>query len=284
MKRLFFLLFILSILLPHICLSQDKNVSDSAKTVVENRIKMLNEKIKEKGYKWKAGVTNKSYLSEQELKNLCGELYNKDDVEDDLEKQAIMYQNYIDNKSKTLHKTLTVPDWQGMMSDIEDQACSNCWAHACTAVTEGLLHYQYGSNIGVDLSEDTLTGGACSGCSGGFPGCGFSYIYNYGIPSEDGINSFPNFDHGKYKVASYYVNEPTSINYIKSILESSPVYTSMYVYTDFAYDYESGIYSYTSGSLLGSHAVVILGVRSYRRFHQKRTNTFHPARHLIYSV
>ena len=41
-------------------------------------------------------------------------------------------------------------------------------------------------------------------------------------------------------------------------MNSGPVETGFMVYEDF-YNYKSGIYSYVSGSLLGGHAVKIIG-------------------------
>ena len=76
---------------------------------------------------------------------------------------------------------------------------------------------------------------------------------------EEGINTFPNYDHAYYTISSYDVDESIDINEIKSKLNNSPVYASMYVYTDFKY-YHDGIYEWDEqSSLVGSHAVVIVG-------------------------
>lgn len=259
MKKFIYALCIAIILLPQFSLSQGKEMSDSAKAVVEQRIKMINEKIKEKGHNWKAGITSKSYLSKEEMSRLCGLRADTSKLQNMLQKQDSMYQQYKALNKTGLFKTLTVPNWLDMMSEIENQECGNCWAHAATGVAIGLLHNYYGSNVGINLHEMDITNHAsCGDCDGTYDlDCGLSYIYTNKVCSEPGINQFPNYDHAYYTVSSYS-NNTASIAAIKSSLQSSPVNAGMYVYTDF-FDYDGGIYEHTEGSLEGGHAVVILG-------------------------
>jgi len=220
---------------------------------------LINEKIKGKNYNWQAGITSKSYLNKEEMASLCGLLADTSVLKDLLRKEDSLYQNYKIQKGTGLQKILSMPDWMSMMSRIEDQECGNCWAHAATGVTQGLIHSYYGSNVDVNLDEMQITyNSSCGNCNGTYwlP-CGLDYIYTNKVRSEQGINQFPNYDHAYYTVSSYSENT-ASISAIKSSLQQSPVLAGMAVYEDF-FDYSGGVYAHVSGRLYGNHAVVILG-------------------------
>lgn len=259
MRNLFFILLAGVLLLSSNSFSQNIGISDSAKAAIEQQIKLINEKIKEKNYKWKAGITSLSYLSKEEMKALCGLLLDESELPKILQKEDSLYKDFETQKKSGLLKTLSLPNWIGDMNYIENQECGNCWAHAATGVTEGLLHKYNGSNIQIDLYEMDVTNNAsCGSCSGTYYlDCGLSYIYESKVKCEPGINQFPNYDHTYYTVSSYS-NNTASISAIKSSLESSPVLAGMVVYSDFFY-YSGGIYRHVSGGWAGNHAVVIVG-------------------------
>ena len=88
--------------------------------------------------------------------------------------------------------------------------------------------------------------------------CGLSYIYNSKGRSQQGLNSFPNYDNVYYTISSFSDNT-ASISAIKASLQSSPVLAAFEVWSDF-FDYTSGIYKQTYGYDTGEgHAIVILG-------------------------
>ncbi len=239
-------------------LSQADTIPDSKKREVEKIIEEINRRIKEKGYRWKAGVTSLSYLSDEESKRLCGVLLDPSQVEKALARQDSIYKEYKASKERSLRKALAVPDWKSLMSPIEQAECSNCWAHAATGVVEGLLHYLHGSNIGIDLDEWHITTHAsCGGCGGGGSDCGLWYMLYYKAPSESGINSFPNYDHAYYTIVSESSIDD-GIGSIKSALGCSPVNATMQMYEDYKY-YTGGIYRHVWGEYLGLHSVVIVG-------------------------
>jgi hypothetical protein len=229
---------------------------------VQKRIDETNRMIKEKGYAWKAGITSKSFLSKEEMKRLCGLLY--DEPLDNERIEAIgdsLYEEY--KEGQGLKKAVEIQgitvSWQDWMSKIEDQECGNCWAHAATGVAEGLLHFRYGTNIEIDQDEMDITNNAsCGNCSGTYwlP-CGLDYINGEKVRSEQGLNTFPNYDHG-YWTVSNWSSHTVSISEIQNSLNSSPVLGGMTVYEDFI-DYPGGIYEHTAGSFLGYHAIVIIG-------------------------
>jgi hypothetical protein len=263
MKNLFFQIVIclcfLNIFIFNYSSAQTDSIPEWKKAEVLKRIENINKIIKEKGYKWEAGITSKSYLSKNQLRNLCGDLTDTRNKEKKINEQALAYQNYKANKNRSLSKTLTIPDWKSLMNEPEDQPCNNCWAYACTGIAEGLLHNLYGSNIGINLNEDTLTAGACYGCGGGEAYCGLSFIYNNGLPSKTGINSFPNFDHGKYKISDFHIETSSSISSNQIALQYSPIYASMELFEDFVDFRGTGIYRYVTGEKIGYHGIIILG-------------------------
>ena len=260
MKKIFLALCITLFFLPELTFSQKGNISDSLKAAVQQKIDLINQTIKEKGYRWTAGVTSKSYLSEKEMKHLCGLHSDTTNLQKRLQEENKMYQQYKAQQKEGLYKTQTVPpNWIGWMGKVKSQECGNCWAHAAAGTAIGVLQYYYGSNVEIGLNEMDITNNASCGDCGGtyYLNCGLSYIYTNKVQSQQGINQFPSYDHGYYTVSSYSSNT-ASIVAIKASLQNSPVNAAMDVYEDFA-NYTGGIYQHTSGSFIGGHAVVIVG-------------------------
>ena len=234
MKKSLCTLCVAIILLPQVVFSQGKAISDSTRAAVAGRVQLINETIKEKGYRWKADITSRSYLSKEEMRNLCGVHVDTSMIQSLLERGDSLYQLY--RKETGLRKSLTVPDWPNWMSKISDQgSCGNCWAHAATGVAQGLLQYYNGSipgDQGINLDELDISDNAdCGmGCYGTYYlDCGLSYIYSNRVRSQVGVSQFPNYDHAYYTISSYSSNT-ASINAIKSSLQTSPVNAGMYVY------------------------------------------------------
>ncbi|MDD5709458.1 MAG: C1 family peptidase [Candidatus Marinimicrobia bacterium] len=219
---------------------------------IDARINKVNQLILEKGLRWEAGKSSISNLSPEEFKNISsGDIGSIENVlrNDNGEPQNVIY------------LPSTIPNWKDYMSEVELQEYNNCWAHAVTGVIEGLVNYYKESNTGIDLDEMFLTDSidcACCGRNGGIPECGFRFIKDHKIRSEQNLNTGVNYDNGYFTISSYNVQSPTTSNSIKAALASSPVYASMYIYPDFQ-DYASGIYENTYGTCIGSHGVIIVG-------------------------
>jgi C1A family cysteine protease len=253
---------IISVLLILLCCTIRNYAQQGHLAEAMERIAKTNEIIKEKDYKWKATLTSMSLLFKEEFKKRCGII--ADTTFNSLEQKQYgekLYQEWKKIKSNGLCKIATSINWQGWMSDIEDQGdCGNCWAHSATGVTEGLLHYSYGQNINIDLDEMEITNNAicadgCDGCDYDHVECGLSYIKDYEVSSEN-HGQFPNRTNAYYSNASYS-KQNESINAIQTALASSPVWATMSVYEDFQ-DYSSGIYEYTYGEYVCDHAIVIV--------------------------
>ena len=254
---------IMSTLLILLCWSVSNYAQQNRLSEAMERISKTNNIIKEKDFKWKAALTSISLLSKEEFKKRCGII--SDTTFKGLEQKQYgkkLYEEWKNIKNNGLEKTTLSVNWQNWMSNIEDQGnCGNCWAHAATGVTEGLLHYSYGQNINIDLNEMEITDNAicadgCNGCDYGHVECGLLYIRDYENTSENHWQ-FPNRTNAYYSISSYS-KESESINAIQLALASSPVWATMSVYEDFQ-DYSTGIYEYTYGDYVGDHAITIVG-------------------------
>lgn len=70
-----------------ICYSQQDTLNNNRRKEVQARIDLINQLIKEKGYKWKAGFNSLSYYDDYQLAKLCGEKSEASKVELNLIKQ-----------------------------------------------------------------------------------------------------------------------------------------------------------------------------------------------------
>lgn len=176
------------------------------------------------------------------------------------------------------------------MKQIRDQSqCGSCWAFGTVETMSDRLCIKYGYDV-ILSAEDML---ACSGagtCNGGQPYSAFRYWINSGVVTDMcRTYSLPSCDRGYLKNITnpcpteryptptctknctnglvweenkwfgekvYYVSGEENI--MAEIAENGPVTATFVVYDDFHY-YDSGIYTHTSGSYLGSHAVKIIG-------------------------
>jgi C1A family cysteine protease len=235
-------------------------------------LNQIRHEIKAKGAKWHADETSVSVLSAKERKMRLG-------VKDDLDLAALVG----DTSGLTPLATVTgVPtlDWRNVnglsyVSTIKNQgSCGSCWAFAVTAALESQAMITTGGQQ-VDLSEQILV--SCSGagsCSGGYPSTASNYIRDVGLPLESCFvytatnnlcsNACANWQTDTYTVKGWHTASTSGtpsikVEDIKSALYTyGPVLATFYVYNDF-FSYRSGVYTYTSGSYAGAHAVLIVG-------------------------
>ena len=169
-------------------------------------------------------------------------------------------------------------DWRSnglnYVTPIKDQgACGSCWAFATTAALESQVAIATGG-VNKDLAEQTLV--SCSGagsCNGGYINRASDYISasGSGLPQEDcfnytAANTSCGFICSEWQkntdgiVAWHWVTytAPTVSILKDALFTYGPLVTTMDVYSDFYY-YRQGIYSYTSGTYQGGHAVLLVG-------------------------
>eukprot|EP01015_Nassula_variabilis_P034741 TRINITY_DN8602_c0_g1_i8.p1 TRINITY_DN8602_c0_g1~~TRINITY_DN8602_c0_g1_i8.p1 ORF type:complete len:320 (-),score=76.41 TRINITY_DN8602_c0_g1_i8:178-1137(-) len=164
--------------------------------------------------------------------------------------------------------------WGKLIHPIRNQGgCGSCWAFGSSEAFSDRLAIATNGKTDIILSPQYSVScdTASFGCSGGFLAATWHFFKSNGIPSEEcvrytsikgDVRQCPNTcDDGStlqlYKtknVKSYRTSEDAKLD----ILTNGPVETAFRVYEDFM-AYESGIYKYTEGSVIGAHAVKVLG-------------------------
>jgi hypothetical protein len=155
--------------------------------------------------------------------------------------------------------------------------CGSCWAFATAGALESYTLIQGGDSTCIlgtcDLSEQMLL--TCSGAGscayGGYIDWASNYIRDAGLPSENCYGYNPTSTAcapsscwvgqvHKIDAWAYVATTSPSVAALKNALTTTgPLVTTMDVYRDFYLYYQSGVYSYTSGTYVGGHAIVIVG-------------------------
>jgi C1A family cysteine protease len=227
----------------------------------------INKAIKEKKAKWVAGETSVSRLpySERKLRASAHLPHLKDT------------DTFITPEPPLAGLALAI-DWRNYnglnyVTPVRDQGgCGSCWAFATTAELESFVLIQENlPGYNEDLAEQILV--SCSGagsCGGGNIAAASSYIRDVGLPPEmdyyytatngSCANAASGWQQDAYRIGAWsYACVSPSADAIKSaLINYGPLATMFQVYSDFL-SYKSGIYSYTTGSYLGNHAVLIVG-------------------------
>jgi len=170
--------------------------------------------------------------------------------------------------------------WPGCVHPIRDQGkCGSCWAFAASESLSDRFCIASNGSTQVILAPQYLI--SCNdvtdhGCDGGNPLFAWWFMASDGMVTDDCL-PYASYD-GKSQVKckdftscadgsdikKYYAEKETvgvltNIESIQtSILQYGPVEAGMMVYKDFL-SYTGGIYTHTSGGILGGHAVKIIG-------------------------
>ena len=168
-------------------------------------------------------------------------------------------------------------DGRNYVTPVHNQgSCGSCWAFATTAALESYTLIQGGDSTcyvgSCDLAEQMVL--TCSGggsCSGGSITTPSNYFVSTGVATEAAdpyeitstvCNPASYWATQAHKIKSwvYVATSSPTVGAIKSALVvTGPLVTTMAVYQDFYLYYKSGVYSYTFGSYVGSHAILIVG-------------------------
>ncbi len=251
-------------------IKQADNLVSLDEMSVQERIGVLNQKIKEKNLSWVAGETSMSKLSKEERRARLGF------IKPPFQKQnAGIETNYVTYPLSTSYPSSL--DWRNKdgnnwISPIKDQiGCGSCWAFAGVGVLESKAKIDLNnSGYSIDLSEQD--GISCNtegySCSGGWASSVFNLTKNTGIVKESCF-SYTATNNSCSNKCSGWQNQVLKINDYKAISASpasikhaindhGPVTVYMGVYEDFYY-YKNEIYKWTYGGFEGYHEILIVG-------------------------
>ncbi|KAH8856081.1 Cathepsin B-like cysteine proteinase [Schistosoma japonicum] len=177
------------------------------------------------------------------------------------------------------------------IAQIRDQSrCGSCWAFGAVEAMTDRICIQSGGGQSAELSALDLIS-CCKdcgdGCQGGFPGVAWDYWVKRGIVTGGSKENhtgcqpypFPKCEHhtkGKYPACGtkiyktpqckqtcqkgYKTPYEQDKHYViqRDIMMYGPVEAAFDVYEDFL-NYKSGIYRHVTGSIVGGHAIRIIG-------------------------
>jgi C1A family cysteine protease len=224
----------------------------------------IQKAIKEKKAKWEAGETSVSVLPD-----------NLRQYRAKMDKPKVKDTDTFLSVEPPLTGLPTGIDWRNYdglnyVSPVKNQGnCASCWAFATTAALESyIMKTENAPGSKEDCAEQVLISCAGAGsCSGGNISLASSYIRDTGLPPEmvyyyTATNGTcpTGWQETAYRIGSWsYACTSPNVDAIKNALVTyGPLVTCMSVYADF-FSYVSGIYSYTTGSYAGGHAVLIVG-------------------------
>jgi C1A family cysteine protease len=170
-------------------------------------------------------------------------------------------------------------DWRNYngknyITPIKNQSsCGSCWAFGAVGTAEAIWKIEQDRpDLNPDLSEQELVSCSQAGdCGGGYHDEAAEWIRTRGLVPEYCFSYFASNMPCNYCSEGEYIyttiqewNWVTTIdediNAIKQALVTGPVSTTMEIYSDFYYYYESGVYVKVPGStVVGYHVVVIVG-------------------------
>lgn len=233
----------------------------------------ISRAIKSRGARWTAGENSMTRLPAAARRKRLGSLSFSGALP--LETASEQTSTTQDPVTGSAPATL---DWRAnngnFVTPVRDQgACGSCWAFAAAAAMES--RYLITSNRpghDLNLSEQVLVSCSSAGnCNGGYISYASDYLRDTGLPLEpcypylaaNGTcaTACGNWQAAGYRISGWrYVTTSTpTVSALKTALTTyGPLVTTMVVYSDF-YAYNSGIYSRTSTTREGGHAVLLVG-------------------------
>lgn len=239
----------------------------------EKELKAIQDAIKEKKFKWKAGMTSVLELSKEEQNRMLGLTVEKKEL--DTMKAAIEAAEKSEEKLQALrHVPIAAPtsvDWRNKggdwTTDIQNQGvCGSCVAFATVATLESRIDIACKNpNLDKNLSEAQLFYCGCGNCCNtgwNFPPA-LDYCKNTGLALESAFPYTAGNQPCKTGLTPYVkINSWRSVLSLadrKNVLATKgPLVGGMAVYSDF-FSYLSGVYHRTSNDFQGYHAISVVG-------------------------
>lgn len=244
-KRLSLMLALLFVL----CLSGSAGAVDLAE---------VRQAIAAQGAGWQAGTTPLSQLTPEERLSRLGLEMGQGN-----EDTAAFSPPWADDLPAQF-------DWRnsGAVSPVTDQEnCGSCWAFASVAALESVVLLEGLPTM--DLSEQFLVSYSLlnRGCNGGSLWTAANFLKRIGTVDEACMPYRANGRKLPLPCSEWRTDRFGTVDWypitqdveaLKAAVYEAPVAVGFWVYEDFYY-YESGVYSYVSGDLVGGHAVLIVG-------------------------
>ena len=218
----------------------------------------VKEAIRNHGAQWVAGKTKISELPAQLMKNRLGLILSTQDKEPA-------------EPSVSAGELPSSFDWrdQNAVTPVKDQGnCGSCWAFASIAALESLAIIETGASV-PDYSEQFPISYNLSnlGCEGGELTNAANFYKRIGtvpdtcLPYRGDDRKLP-FPCSEWRddvagIEKWSLVRQT-VDALKAAVYENPIAVGYNIYSDFLY-YESGVYEYVSGKLVGGHAVLIVG-------------------------
>jgi C1A family cysteine protease len=229
----------------------------------------LQSAIRSAGHTWTAGPTPLSELSVNEQVAHLGLVVSQDELR--ATAKAIMAAEQVKAYSASFAAPPPAVDWRNKggnwITSVKDQqSCGSCVSFATLGTLEARLNIVCNDqNLDVDLSEAHLFYCGCGSCCDtgwNFPPA-LDFCKNTGVGLESSFPYTPGNQPCKAGVPIYVkIDNWTSVLPIvdrKNILATKgPMVAGMAVFQDFM-SYTSGVYHHVSGSLLGYHAISVVG-------------------------
>ena len=234
-------------------------------------IKIISNKIKERGHNWTAGLTSMAALSPEEQRKRLGLAVT------DEEKRAlsdrIAEENRVAAQKGTVFVSPSQWDWRNISqsnwtTSIKDQGgCGSCVAFATAGAIEANLKiFKRDPSRNFDLSEADLFFRGCGNCCG--TGWNFipalRYAQSSGLPDEacfpyegDEEGPCPDRDKRAIRIDSWRVIY-NALQAKEWLSTKGPLIAGMEVCSDF-FCYFGGIYTPEYGDIVGNHAICIVG-------------------------
>lgn len=254
----------------------------NTKILQESVVKVVNANP---NAKWKAAINPRfSNYTVGQFKRLLGV---KPTPSENLKTIPVISHPKDTNLPKEFDARTAWPQCSTIKKILDQGHCGSCWAFGAVEALSDRFCIHFGMNISLSVNDLlACCGFLCGdGCEGGYPIYAWQYLVNQGVVTEkcdpyfDDIGCshpgceplFPtpkcerkctdenilwreskHFSMSAYRISS----DPYSI--MVEILKNGPVEVAFTVYEDFAH-YKSGVYKYITGSVMGSHAVKLIG-------------------------
>jgi C1A family cysteine protease len=233
----------------------------------------IHQAIQLKRATWTAGETSISRIKPEERSNLLG-LLKPDVMDEDWSTPVEEFPSFA--AAAALPASLDWRSYNGgnYVSPVRNQGgCGSCWAFATTAALESkVLMADNTPGYDLNLAEQFMVSCSSAGdCGGGYISGASGFLRDTGLPAEECFpysgtndscsNACPTWSSYTYHISGYrwIAQRNATEDALKNALNTyGPLVTTMDVYSDFYY-YTTGVYSKTSGTYQGGHAILLVG-------------------------